>query len=195
MCGFTDFKTGCQLNDKSAWDEGNQLVNDGYKGPKGETALSNNTEPRKERKPRNPDFYATFEKFVKEGGEKNAWTEGTFEKWASLKRDLQAFKSNIKFSDLTEPTLTEFVAYLRDNKTLRTPRKKKGDREKYDHDDITDLKNATIEKKLRYLRWFLNWATERGVQYKPDIQDLQTHLEDDPEEGHLPYQGGNGTYP
>ena len=159
-----DFKTGCQLNDKSAWDEGSQLVKDGYKGPKGETALSINTElrnikdqmessfmfyeatdkiptvselqktyedrlkgtipkrpdpePKKERKPRNPDFFATFEKFVKEGGEKNAWTEGTFEKWASLKRDLQAFKSNIKFSDLTEPTLTEFVAYLRDNTNL-----------------------------------------------------------------------------
>ena len=139
-----DFKTGCQLNDKSAWDEGSQLVKDGYKGPKGETALSINTElrnikdqmessfmfyeatdkiptvselqktyedrlkgtlpkrpdpePKKERKPKNPDFFATFEKFVKEGGEKNAWTEGTFEKWASLKRDLQAFKSNIKFS-------------------------------------------------------------------------------------------------
>ena len=31
-------------------------------------------EPKKERKPRNPDFFATFEKFVKEGGEKNAWT-------------------------------------------------------------------------------------------------------------------------
>ena len=41
-----DFKTGCQINDKSAWDEGNQLVKDGYKGPKGETALSINTELR-----------------------------------------------------------------------------------------------------------------------------------------------------
>ena len=117
---------------------------------------------------------------MKEGGEKNAWTEGTFEKWASLKRDLQAFKSNIKFSDLTEPTLTEFVAYLRDNKTLRTPRKKKGDREKYDHDDITGLKNATIEKKLRYLRWYLNWATERGYNtnltyktFKPTLKMTQ----------------------
>ncbi|MBQ6176448.1 MAG: phage integrase SAM-like domain-containing protein [Bacteroidales bacterium] len=221
-----DFKTGCQINDKSAWDEGNQLVKDGYKGPKGETALSINTElrnikdqmessflfyeatdkipsvselqktyedrlqgtipkrpdpePKKERKPSNPDFFATFEKFVKEGGEKNAWTEGTFEKWASLKRDLQAFKSSIKFSDLTEPTLTEFVAYLRDNKTLRTPRKKKGDREKYDHDDITGLKNATIEKKLRYLRWYLNWATERGYNtnltyktFKPTLKMTQ----------------------
>ena len=32
--------------------------------------------------------------------------------------------TNIKFSDMTESTLTEFVAYFRDVKTLRTPRKK-----------------------------------------------------------------------
>ena len=38
-----DFKTGCQINDKSAWDEGNQLVKDCYKGPKRETAISSNT--------------------------------------------------------------------------------------------------------------------------------------------------------
>ena len=137
-------------------------------------------ETKKERKPKAPDFFSTFDLFVKEGGEKNAWTEGTFEKWASLKRDLQAFKKNVKFSDLTESTLTEFVAYLRDNKTLRTPRKKKGDREKYDHDDITGLKNATIEKKLRYLRWYLNWATERGYNtnltyktFKPTLKMTQ----------------------
>ena len=137
-------------------------------------------EPKQEKKPKTPDFFNTFDLFVKEGGEKNAWTEGTFEKWASLKRDLQTFRKSIKFSDLTESTLTSFVAYLRDDKALRTPRKKKGDREKYDHDDITGLKNATIEKKLRYLRWYLNWATERGYNtnltyktFKPTLKMTQ----------------------
>jgi hypothetical protein len=28
--------------------------------------------------------------------------------------------------------------------------------------DLVGLKNSTIEKKLGYLRWFLNWATDRG---------------------------------
>ena len=137
-------------------------------------------EPKQEKKPKTPDFFKTFDLFVKEGGEKNAWTEGTFEKWASLKRDLQTFRKSIRFSDLTESSLTSFVAYLRDDKTLRTPRKKKGDREKYDHDDITGLKNATIEKKLRYLRWYLNWATERGYNtnltyktFKPTLKMTQ----------------------
>jgi len=31
-----DLKTGCRLNNKSAWDEESQLVKPGYRGPKGE---------------------------------------------------------------------------------------------------------------------------------------------------------------
>ena len=41
-----DLKTGCQINNKSAWDDEAQLVKSGYKGPKGETALSINNELR-----------------------------------------------------------------------------------------------------------------------------------------------------
>lgn len=115
-----DLKTGCQLIDINAWDEENELVRSGYKGPKGETALSINNElrnikdqmdatfkyfeaidkiptpselqkkyedrlngtvpqrpepePKKERKPKAPDFFEVYDKFIKESGEKNAWT-------------------------------------------------------------------------------------------------------------------------
>ena len=97
-----------------------------------------------------------------------------------MRRDLKAFKKNLKFSDLTESTLAEFVAYFRDVKRLRTPRKKKGERDDYDHDDIIGLKNSSIEKKLRFLRWFLNWATENGYNtnmayksFKPTLKTTQ----------------------
>ena len=105
-----------------------------------------NQEPKKERKPKASDFFEVYDKFVKESGEKNAWTTATYAKMETMRRDLKAFKKNLKFSDLTDSTLAEFVAYLRDVKRLRTPRKKKGDREEYDHDDIIGLKNSSIEK-------------------------------------------------
>ena len=41
-----DLKTGCQVVDLEAWDNEAQLVKSGYKGPKGETALSINNELR-----------------------------------------------------------------------------------------------------------------------------------------------------
>ncbi|MCR5018683.1 MAG: phage integrase SAM-like domain-containing protein, partial [Bacteroidales bacterium] len=217
-----DLKTGCQLVDAKAWDDEAQLVKSGYKGPKGETALSINNElrnikdqmdstfkffeaidqiptpsqlqkkyedrlngsvpqkptpePKKERKPKEHDFFKVYDMFLKECGEKNAWTEATFEKMEAMRVDLTTFKKNIKFSDLTEATLTEFVAYMRDSKKLRTPRKKKGEREDYDQEDLVGLKNSTIEKKLGYLRWFLNWATDRGYNTNLDYKKFHPTL-------------------
>ena len=136
-------------------------------------------EPEKkklEETPKNKDFWECFSQFLTEAGEKNAWTPATLEKMEALRVDLKAFKKTIKFEDLTESWFTAFVVYLRDNKKLRTPRKKKGEREDYDHEDVTGLRNSTIEKKLGYFRWFLNWATEKGYNTKRDYKSFRPTL-------------------
>jgi len=127
-----------------------------------------------------PKFFEAYEQFLVEAGDKNAWTEATFEKMAALRADLEVFRKSIKFSDITETWLTAFVHYLRDEKQLKTPRKKKGDREAYETDDLVGIKNSTIEKKLGYLRWFLNWATDKGINtnlayktFKPTLKSTQ----------------------
>ena len=137
-------------------------------------------EPRVERKRKEPSFFEVFDMFMKECGEKNAWTTATYAKMETMRVDLSTFTKNLKFADLTEAKLSEFVAYLRNSKKLRTPRKKKGDRDEYDPEDIIGLKNSTIEKKLRFLRWFLNWATEKGYNsnmayksFKPTLKTTQ----------------------
>lgn len=119
-------------------------------------------EPKKEMKPKAPGFFEIFDMFMKECGEKNSWTDATFEKMKAMRVDLKAFKGNVSFDDLTESTLTRFVAYMRDSKKLHTPRRKKSERNGDDSSDLIGLKNSTIDKKLGYLRWFLNWATDRG---------------------------------
>ena len=121
-----------------------------------------NAEESKKKEAKEPDLFEVFDKFVSESREKNAWSIATVKKIATLRNDLSAFKKTLRFSDLTENTLTRFVAYLRDDKRLRTPRKKKGERQEYDKEDITGLKNSTVEKKLENLRWFLKWATDHG---------------------------------
>lgn len=113
------------------------------------------------------DLFVVFGEFCRECGEKNAWTPATFQKMDALKEDLRAFKKRLKLTDLSESTLTEFVGYLRDSKKLKTPRKKLGERKEYDDDDVTGLRNTTIEKKLGYLRWFLNWSERKG--YHPNL--------------------------
>ena len=125
-------------------------------------------------------FYQVFDLFVEEAGEKNAWTVATFQKMASLKEDLIVFNPKLEFEDLIDTELTRFVRFLRDEKKLKTPRKKKGDRERYDEEDLVGLKNSTIEKKLSFLKWFLNWATIKGYNsnmaykiYRPTLKQTQ----------------------
>ena len=133
-------------------------------------------EPDKDAKPKEADFFKVYEMFLRECGEKNAWTDATFEKMYAMREDYKTFRPNLKFSDLTERTLTEFVVYLRDKKQLRTPRKPKGERAEYDEEDITGLKNSTIKKKLGYMRWFLNWATDRGFNTNTAYKDFEPTL-------------------
>ena len=134
-------------------------------------------EPKKsEQKPKEVSFWERFDQFCAEAGEKNAWTPATFEKMNALKVDLKAFRKNIKFADLTDSWFTAFVVYLRDNKRLNTPRKKKGDRQDYNHEDVTGLRNSTIDKKLGYFRWFLNWATEKGYNTNKAYKEFRPTL-------------------
>jgi len=145
------------------------------KRPATEVVEKEKKSPRKEK-----SLFEAFDLFTQECGEKNAWTNSTFEKMQALKNDLLNYNKSLKFSDLNEPGLVGFVAYLRDNKKLRTPRKGIGERKEYDDDDIIGLKNSTIEKKLGYLRWFMNWATNKGINknlvyktFKPTLKSTQ----------------------
>ena len=137
----------------------------------------------KKKETQEPNLFEVFDKFVAESKEKNAWSIATVKKITTLRNDLRSFKKNIRFSDLTEGTLTRFVAYLREDKKLRTPRKKKGERKDYDEEDVTGLKNSTIEKKLENLRWFLNWATDHGYNantafktFRPTLKKTQKRI-------------------
>ena len=156
-----------------------QQVADKYNERMHRTPPMHTPKQKKRYIPGNLEFFEIYDRFLKECGEKNAWTKATFGKMETMRKDLIAFKKDISFADLTESTLVEFVAFLRE-KRLRTPRKKKGDRKEYDHDDITGLKNSSIEKKLGYLRWFLNWASEKGYNtnlayksFKPTLKKTQ----------------------
>jgi len=123
-----------------------------------------------------PNFFKVYDEFMQQCGEKNAWTKATFQKMEAMRADYLSFNKKLKFSDLTEKTLTEFVVYLRDKKKLKTPRKAKGNRKKYDEEDLIGLKNSTIKKKLGYMRWFLNWATDKGYNTKMDYKQFEPSL-------------------
>lgn len=90
-----------------------------------------------------------FDIFVQEQGRNNLWTKATHQKFATMRKHLMGFDRYLALDDLTNQTLHNFVAYLRED---------------------LDLRNSTIVKKISFLRWFLNWATAEGynknVAYK-----------------------------
>lgn len=105
--------------------------------------------------PSNLSFFKTFDIFIDDGKVNNSWTNGTLCKFFSLKKDLMYFDENLGFEDFSEEKLTSFVLFLKDEHKLS---------------------NSTIQKKIDYLRWFLNWAYNRGFNNTSAFKTFRTTL-------------------
>lgn len=102
-----------------------------------------------------PGLFECFDIFTKEMGEANSWSKGTRQKFATFICHLSTYNSNISFDDLTEKELTKLLAYYRDEK---------------------QMKNVSIWKQFRLLRWFLKWATQKGYNTNLTFQTFTPKL-------------------
>ncbi len=108
------------------------------------------------------NLFHYFDEFTREIGSLNNWTRSTFQKWHTVRAHLEAYKSNMMFSDLTEAGLSNYVNHLREDKQLR---------------------NSSIGKQLDFLKWFLRWATANGVcqtldyvAFKPKLKTTEKKI-------------------
>ena len=133
---------------------------------------------KREQKPKEPDILTTFDIFTRKSGERNAWSEATFAKMASLRVDIASYFPKIKLAELDEDTLTGFIAYLRDEKKILPSRTKKGQAEKKEDKQKVriGLNNSTIKKKLENLTWFLRWARDNGYVVHPAFKTFTPTL-------------------
>lgn len=83
-----------------------------------------------------------FGQFIAECGSLNAWSDGTYRKLASLRRKMYGSGLFRMFEDFTEDNLARFVAYLRSD---------------------CGLQESTCAKNLALLKWFLGWASRKGM--------------------------------
>ena len=100
-------------------------------------------------------FYQVFDEFVRENGLKNSWTDATYKKFHTLKVHLSNYNGSLRFDDLNEEGLSQFVFYLIDEINLR---------------------NSSVEKTLRFLRWFLKWAAGKGYNHVMDFEIFRPRL-------------------
>ncbi|MBA0882738.1 site-specific integrase [Flavobacterium undicola] len=103
------------------------------------------------------NFMDSIDEFTKETGRQNNWTDATFQKFTTMKRHLNSFKTNLNFEYFDEKGLNDYIIFLRDEK---------------------DMRNSTIEKQVGFLKWFLRWADKKGYNknkaydfFKPKLKN------------------------
>lgn len=85
----------------------------------------------------NQDVLTAFDSFVSEQGAINSWTDATVTKMRVVRRHLRAWRPALTWADFDEAGLASYITYLREERKQQ---------------------NATVQKQLGYLRWFLAWA-------------------------------------
>ena len=98
--------------------------------------------------PSTDDFFVLYDQFCHSSAHRNNWSEGTYQRFLSLRALLVRFNPLLRLSILSASTLDAFVSFC------------------------TSLghANTTIDKSVKLLRQFLRWASENNL-YSGNLPD------------------------
>lgn len=94
------------------------------------------------------EFYETFDKLVALARVERQWSDSTIKKHNTFRKHLVSFASKTRFADWNSDKLSEFVAY---------------------EGAELDMKDISIQKDLKMLKWFFRRAMEIGVKVPTDF--------------------------
>ena len=94
------------------------------------------------------DFYETFDKLVAIAKVERQWSSSTIKKFNTFRKHLVSFASVTRFADWNTDKLSEFVAH---------------------EGAELDMKDVSIQKDLKMLKWFFRHAMEIGVKLPTDF--------------------------
>lgn len=100
-------------------------------------------------------FFGIYDMFMLEVGRRNQWTLATTKKFRTLKNHLLRWKPQLKFKDLNEKGLTDFVYYLINE---------------------GGYINSSVTKLVTFLKTFLRWATKKGYNDEDAYMTYTTRL-------------------
>ena len=99
-----------------------------------------------------------FDEFIKDSGAANDWAKATYAKLGTVRSHIATFDPNPTFDSFDEEGLTNYVSYLREK----------------------DMRNTSVAKQLRFLKWFLRWTTSKGynknidyISFKPKFKTTE----------------------
>ena len=94
------------------------------------------------------EFYETFDKLTAIAKVERQWSESTVKKFNTFRKHLVSFAPKTRFSDWTADKLSEFVAY---------------------EGAELEMKDVSIQKDLKMLKWFFRHAMEIGAKVPTDF--------------------------
>lgn len=106
--------------------------------------------------------WSAFDDFILEGSRQKNWAFNTVKSVKVVRDVLKMFRADLSFSDISPDLLNEFVAYLQTHRL--SPNQFKSGQKGYS--------NATVRKYLRSLRWFLSYATKKGLIMPEDWKEF-----------------------
>lgn len=100
------------------------------------------------------EFFVAFEQFRQQQEKARAWKKDMVDVFARLQKSVEAFKPDMKFSDLSVKTMDAFMTHL--SKTMY---------------------NDTILKNLSYFRQFIVWAQKRNYPIHEEYFTFEPRLQ------------------
>lgn len=94
-------------------------------------------------------LFDIFDQFIASEGVLNSWSYSMTQKFGTFRNHLFTFNPYLTFEALSVDVLAAFVDYQHE----------------------LDLYNTSIDKNLRYLRWFLRWAVRNG-HYSGNVHEV-----------------------
>jgi len=102
-------------------------------------------------------FFLHYDEFLKDGKDNQHWALNTYKKWITLRKHLQKFNPYIAFDDFTKETLDAYVRYCATE---------------------FDMLDISVTKELSLIRWYLNWAADRGFHSNMVFKRYRAKLKD-----------------
>lgn len=108
--------------------------------------------------PEGISFFAAFDEFLTEEARLSGWAQNTLKNFKSGKRHLEEYERSVgqplTFDYFSEAGMTAYQEYLLG----------------------LDMKSSTIQKQIKYVKWFLKWALKKEYHSATRFQNFSPKL-------------------
>lgn len=102
-------------------------------------------------------FFSYYDDFLKDGRDNQHWALNTYKKWSALRKHLERFNPYITFDSFNKETLDAYVRYCGIE---------------------LQMLDVSVTKELSLLRWYMNWAADRGYHNNMVFKRYRAKLKD-----------------